>query len=139
MKDSWQARLRQANRDGSVGREFAVGRASAALATLIAQRLADKGMTQDQLAAALGITAGAVSRKLNEASDMRLSSAAAILWALDVPLYREFERLCEEGWGAEAMTTAVLPLHWPKRRQSVIRAESQIEIGASTGDWSAVG
>lgn len=82
-------------------RELAVGRASAALATLIAQRLRAKGITQAELAATLGITPGAISRKLNEGSDMRLSSVAAILWALDVPLHRELERLCAEGWQEE--------------------------------------
>ena len=102
----------------AASRELAVGRASAALATLIAQRLAAKGMTQVQLAEALGITPGAVSRKLNQGSDMRISSAAAILWAVDVALYREFERLCTEGWRGMSLAseTNVVPFPTAGRR-----------------------
>lgn len=116
-------------------REAAVGRASAALATLIAQRLAAKEMTQEQLATALDITPGAVSRKLKEGCDMRLSSVAAILWAVDVPLYWEFERLCEEGWARTSSN--VIELRDVMRRRREFANVDVETVDAGEGGWSA--
>ena len=131
---NWQERLAKELAAPDVRREMAVGRASAALSTLIAQRLVAKGMTQEQLAMALGITPGAVSRKLKEGCDMRLSSVAAILWALDVPLYRELERLCDERWAGVASDTTVVDFASRPSRRIAGPAVVTPEVG--TAPWS---
>ena len=145
---NWQERLAKEFGSPEMRREMAVGRASAALSTLIAQRLAAKGMTQEQLAAALGITPGAVSRKLKEGCDMRLSSVAGILWALDVPLYREFERLCDEGWRVKsppfAETASIVAEgasvpDEPQLREDLVHALSELDDFLDERHAAAIG
>jgi transcriptional regulator with XRE-family HTH domain len=119
-------------RDPEFRREVAVGRASAALAHLIALRMQAEGVSQAALARRLGITDGALSRKLHQGVDMRLSSIAGILWELGVPLYVELERLCEPDWqeGQTLVSENVVPFSIRRqKRTNVTFAEKSWETG----------
>lgn len=130
----WKDRFRRALGGREARREMAEARAAAALATLMGQRLKRLGLTQRELASRLDIDPAALSRKLHQGVDMRLSSVAAILWELGVPLYRELERLCERDWAAEDahVTKDVLPFRRRQCRRSLVmpstvRVEAPIE------------
>lgn len=122
----WESRLEALGEDHAFQREVAVGRSSAALAQLIGQRMHEEGMTQVELARRLGISESALSRKLNNGVDMRLSSVTAILWELGIALHRQFEQLGESSWrGLESSgpSATVIPFPAARRLGQTVRVE----------------
>ncbi len=79
--------------DPSNQRAYAVGRTAAAFTVLVDRLLDKKGWTRADLARALGVDRSAITHKLSESVDMRLSSIVEILWELDVNAYEIFSKI----------------------------------------------
>ena len=67
-----------------------------AAAKLVRQRMRVRDLSEGELARRLGITDGALSRRLNKGADMHLASITAIVWELRVDLHQCFEQRAEQ-------------------------------------------
>lgn len=89
----WRSGLRELATDPAFRREVSVGRAEAALAQLIGERMHEIGMKRADLAARLDLTDGELARAFDAGGEMPFTLTVAILWELDINLSEAIERI----------------------------------------------
>jgi len=130
-------KLKISSKDRATGRFMS--RVHRALAKVVAETKLEKGLTQQQIADAMGVDKSVVSRILNGESNLTLKTIGDITWALGIKPEVTFKSIAVEASrtvnhvAMPAVVAAQSKLSRPETRQSVEMGMTWVHPETKTG------